>query len=89
MPPRYSMDIISKGLMLSAGLVMVISSTLWLDKLSVGTGITGYNILSAHWWVMFIVGLLLCAIAVLERSDKNLNSKLARMTSDLKRLKDK
>tara|TARA_B110001452_G_scaffold118209_1_gene98062 strand:+ start:2391 stop:2636 length:246 start_codon:yes stop_codon:yes gene_type:complete len=81
------MDVISKLLMFIAGFVMVISSA---DCLYLGEGeVIGYSILSAHWWVMLVVGILLCSIAILEQNDKHLTSKLDRLTSDLNRLKKK
>ena len=83
------MDVISKLLMFFAGFVMVISSTEWLYTMSGGGEVVGYSILSAHWWVMLVVGILLCSIAILEQNDKHLTSKLDRLTSDLNRLKKK
>ena len=80
------MDVISKLLMFIAGFVMAISSAGWLY---LGEGEVIYSILSAHWWVMLVVGILLCSIAILEQNDTHLTSKLDRLTSDLNRLKKK
>ena len=83
------MDVISKWMMFFAGFIMVISSADWIF-FSRGDGeVVGYTILSAHWWVMLVVGILLCSIAISEQNDKHLTSKLDRLTSDLNRLKKK
>jgi len=84
------MDVISKWMMFFAGFIMVINSADWIFfRLSSDGEVVGYTILSAHWWVMLVVGILLCFIAILEQNNKHLTSKLDRLTSDLNRLKKK
>ena len=62
------MDVISKWMMFFAGFIMVINSADWIFfRLSSDGEVVGYTILSAHWWVMLVVGILLCFVAILEQ----------------------
>lgn len=52
-------------------------------------GLVGFNVLTGHWWLLFLTGLTFCVIGFSHdrKPENKLNEKLARMSKDLISLK--